>query len=586
MKTITLPSRRMMRVSSALLAALLTGCVTPSSWRDEVRGSMDRTLDEARASQPAVPADIGRAMLPPIEITVPEGKVLPLEPRFDLAVNNAPARQVFMGLVEGTPYSMVVHPDVQGTISLALKDVTVPEAMEAIRQVYGYEYRREGQRFYVLGRGLQTRLFNVNYLNLVRKGKSDTRVSGGGIGQRTTGGSGTTIVSQDQTGFSRIQLETLSQADFWNELKHTLAAMIGCESKSEAAAAGQVTAAPRFECKGGRQVVVNAESGVVVVRALPEELRLVEEYIGATHTAVNRQVVLEAKILEVELNDRFQTGINWANLISDNVTIGQIGSANLLTGTGTIGSSDIAGNTGNLNPGASFSGIVGTTASAFGGVFTIAAKTGDFAAFVELLKGQGEVQVLSSPRVSTVNNQKAVIKIGGDEFFVTNVSSTASTTTTGGTVITPTVELASFFSGIVLDVTPQIDEHNNIILHIHPSVSAVTQKNKSFTALGQSFNLPLALSTVQESDNVVRARSGQIIVIGGLMKEGSTDEQAGIPILADIPILGNLFKHKRVTRIKKELVILLKPTVIAHDQDWGEAVGESHERIKRIRIGS
>lgn len=569
-----------------LLAALLAGCATPYGWRDEVRGSLDRTLDEARASQPAVPADIGRAMLPPIEITVPDGKAQPLEPHFDLAVNNAPARQVFMGLVEGTPYSMVVHPEVQGTISLTLKDVTVPEAMEAIRQVYGYEYRREGQRFYVLGRGLQTRLFNVNYLNLVRKGKSDTRVSGGGIGQRTTGGTGMTIVSQDQTGFSRIELQTLSQADFWNELKHTLAAMIGCEFKSEAAAAGQTSAAPRYECKGGRQVVVNAESGVVVVRALPEELRLVEEYLGATHAAVNRQVVLEAKILEVELNDRFQTGINWANLISDNVTIGQIGSANLLTGSGTIGSSDIAGNTGNLNPGASFSAIVGTTASAFGGVFTIAAKTGDFAAFVELLKGQGEVQVLSSPRVSTVNNQKAVIKIGGDEFFVTNVSSTASTTTAGGTVITPTVELASFFSGIVLDVTPQIDEHNNIILHIHPSVSAVTQKNKSFTALGQSFNLPLALSTVQESDNVVRARSGQIIVIGGLMKEGATDEQAGIPILADIPILGHLFKHKRVTRIKKELVILLKPTVIAHDQDWGEAVGESHERIKRIRIGS
>lgn len=569
-----------------LLAALLAGCATPYGWRDEVRGSLDRTLDEARASQPAVPADIGRAMLPPIEITVPDGKAQPLEPHFDLAVNNAPARQVFMGLVEGTPYSMVVHPEVQGTISLTLKDVTVPEAMEAIRQVYGYEYRREGQRFYVLGRGLQTRLFNVNYLNLVRKGKSDTRVSGGGIGQRTTGGTGMTIVSQDQTGFSRIELQTLSQADFWNELKHTLAAMIGCEFKSEAAAAGQASAAPRYECKGGRQVVVNAESGVVVVRAMPEELRLVEEYLGATHAAVNRQVVLEAKILEVELNDRFQTGINWANLISDNVTIGQIGSANLLTGSGTIGSSDIAGNTGNLNPGASFSAIVGTTASAFGGVFTIAAKTGDFAAFVELLKGQGEVQVLSSPRVSTVNNQKAVIKIGGDEFFVTNVSSTASTTTAGGTVITPTVELASFFSGIVLDVTPQIDEHNNIILHIHPSVSAVTQKNKSFTALGQSFNLPLALSTVQESDNVVRARSGQIIVIGGLMKEGATDEQAGIPILADIPILGHLFKHKRVTRIKKELVILLKPTVIAHDQDWGEAVGESHERIKRIRIGS
>ncbi len=555
-----------LRWTGVLLVLGLAGCATPYGWREEVRGSLDRTLAEAQAGQPGVPEEVGKLMLPPLEITVPEGKIQPLEPRFDLAVHDAPARQVFMGLVEGTPYSMVVHPDVRGTITLTLKDVTVPEAMEAIRQVYGYEYRRDGKRFYVLGNEMQTRLFSVNYLNLVRKGKSDTRVSGGGIGQRSSSGAGTTTVSTDQTGFSSIRLETQSNADFWKDLQETLTAIIGD--------------------KDGRKVVVNPQTGIVVVRAMPNELRLVEDYLGVTHDTVNRQVVLEAKILEVELNDRFQTGINWANLISDNVTIGQIGGANLLTGTGVIGSTDIVGNSGNLNPGATFSEIVGTTASAFGGVFTLAAKTGDFAAFVELLKGQGEVQVLSSPRVSTVNNQKAVIKIGGDEFFVTNVSSTLGTTGTGTTVTTPTVELTSFFSGIVLDVTPQIDEQGNIILHIHPSVSTVTQKNKSFTALGQSFNLPLALSTVQESDNVVRAASGQIIVIGGLMKEGSTDEQAGIPILADIPLLGHLFKHKRITRIKKELVILLKPTVIQNAQDWGEAAGESHERIKRIRLGS
>ncbi|HKQ30717.1 MAG TPA: hypothetical protein VJS66_05470, partial [Burkholderiales bacterium] len=139
---------------------------------------------------------------------------------------------------------------------------------------------------------------------------------------------------------------------------------------------------------------------------------------------------------------------------------------------------------------------------------------------------------------------------------------------------------------IVLDVTPQIDEANNIILHIHPSVSAVTEKTKAFTALGEPFSLPLAFSTVQESDNVVRASSGQVIVIGGLIKEGTTDENSSIPLLGDIPIIGNLFKHKRISRIKKELVILLKPTVIKVDQDWSDAVGESKERIKKIRIGS
>ncbi|MEK7840104.1 MAG: hypothetical protein AAB252_02900, partial [Pseudomonadota bacterium] len=196
-------------------------------------------------------------------------------------------------------------------------------------------------------------------------------------------------------------------------------------------------------------------------------------------------------------------------------------------------------------------------------------------------------QVLSSPRVSTINNQKAVIKIGGDEFFVTGVSSSTGTTSGGVTTTsTPTVDLTSFFSGIVLDVTPQIDENKNIVLHIHPSVSAVTQKDKSFSVSGSAFNLPLALSTIQESDNVVRAQSGQIIIIGGLMKEGTTDENVSVPILGDIPILGNLFRHKKVTRVKKELIILLKPTVIEAGQDWNDALRESQERVKKIRIGS
>ena len=141
------------------------------------------------------------------------------------------------------------------------------------------------------------------------------------------------------------------------------------------------------------------------------------------------------------------------------------------------------------------------------------------------------------------------------------------TSVTGGTAAVigvsaataPTVVLTPFFSGIALDVTPQIDEYNNIILHIHPAVSEVVQRNKAFIVGSDSFNLPLASSTIQESDNIVRAFNGQIVVIGGLMKEGATDQDAGIPLLADIPILGNAFKHKRVTRIKRELVIMLKP---------------------------
>jgi MSHA biogenesis protein MshL len=174
-----------------------------------------------------------------------------------------------------------------------------------------------------------------------------------------------------------------------------------------------------------------------------------------------------------------------------------------------------------------------------------------------------------------------VIKVGTDSYFVTKQDTTAATVV--GSQPTVTTELSPFFSGIALDVTPQIDEAGNINLHIHPSVSEVSEK---LITIGKDQTISTALSSVQESDNIVRAGSGQIIVIGGLMKEASTDDNASVPVLGDIPLIGNLFKHKRVTRIKRELVILLKPTVINVGQDWNDATGESQERIRKIRIGS
>lgn len=536
---------------AAGFAALLAGCAAPSEWRDSVRESIDTTMQESRksAKQP-VPAEISQALLPPIEIKLPDGKVTPLEPRFDLTVSNAPARDVFMGLVEGTPYSMVVHPDVQGVVSLNLKEVTVPEAVEAIRQVYGYEYRRDGGRFLVLGAEMQTRIFTVNYLNVIRRGSSNvSATAGGSIGAATTGttgattgttGTGTTGTGTTSTS-GTTSVGTESQSDFWKELTATLTAIIGTAN--------------------GRKVVMNAQTGLVVVRAMPDELRIVEDYLGVAHATVNRQVILEAKIVEVELKNEFQSGINWA-LLSQN----QRGQVFRFQGQ---------------------AGSASSTAPSFGGLFSLLIQTGDFTVLLDALRTQGEVQVLSSPRVSTVNNQKAVIKVGGDEFFATGVSGGTSVTSTGTTTTTNTIpSLSAFFSGIVLDVTPQIDEANNIILHMHPSVSAVTQQTKTFKISGVSTELQLPLSSIQESDNIVRARSGQIIIIGGLMKEASTDEDASIPVLADVPLIGGLFKHKKLSRIKRELVILLKPTSINPGQDWDDAVGETHERMKKIRAGS
>ena len=553
---------RQLLFGTAVAGLLLAGCQSmPSKWNDDVRGKIDASLEQPKKAEPAaLPSDVSKGLLPPLEITIPDGRKAPVEPRFDISVSNAPARQVFMGLVEGTPYDIVLQPDVTGNVTLNLKDVTVPEALTALREAYGYEFRRDGNRYFILGRDMQTRIFKVNYLNLQRRGKSDTRVQGGEIGNRSTGSGTTSNAATTTTGNSSVQIETSSQSDFWKELGENVRAIIGSG--------------------GERRVVVNAQAGIVVVRAMPDELRIVENYLGATRDSVNRQVVLEAKIVEVQLSDGFQAGINWSK-VNGKYTFGQVGGGSAI-GSGV---SEIAGNTGNLNPTTGiFSPISGTNASAFGGIFSLAVNTGSFAAFLELLQSQGQVQVLSSPRVSTVNNQKAVIKIGGEDFFVTGV--TSATTSTVGTATSPSIELSSFFSGIVLDVTPQIDEANNIILHIHPSVSTITQKDKAFTVFGSAVTLPLASSNIQESDNVVRAQSAQIIVIGGLMREATTDDNASVPFLGDIPIVGNLFKQRKITRVKRELVILLKPTIISSEADWGQDVKDAQERIRKIRIGS
>ncbi len=201
----------------------------------------------------------------------------------------------------------------------------------------------------------------------------------------------------------------------------------------------------------------------------------------------------------------------------------------------------------------------------------------DFDAVIRLLETQGAVQVLSSPRISTVNNQKAVIKVGSDEYFVTNIS---TTTVTAGSAINTndSPQLTPFFSGIALDVTPAISAEGEVILHIHPTVSEVTQQNKIIA--GQ--NVPLAASTIRESDSIVRAQSGQIIVIGGLMQTSSGDADSGVPWLSHVPVLGYAFKQKQQSSVKSELVILLRP-VVSDDQSQIDAMNESLARVKALK---
>jgi len=197
-----------------------------------------------------------------------------------------------------------------------------------------------------------------------------------------------------------------------------------------------------------------------------------------------------------------------------------------------------------------------------------------------LLETQGNVQVMSSPRISTVNNQKALIRVGSDEFFVTGLS-TNTTSNASSTTSTPNIELSSFFSGIALDVTPQIADDGDVILHIHPVISDVKDQTKELVIGNERISLPLALRDVRESDSIVRAKNGEVVVLGGLMQEVVIDQNSKHPYVGDIPIVNSLFKQKNRKVVKTELVILLRPSVVK-DDTWTNSIERSRHNFKKL----
>jgi MSHA biogenesis protein MshL len=506
------------------------------------------------------------------------------EPRFDVNVADAPAQTFFEGLVDGTAYNIVLESGISGTITLKLKNVTVPEALDAVREAYGYDYRKMSTGYVIVPPALQTRIFQINYLDLERRGTSRTRVTSGQVSQSNTqnptttqagsstsmgqsgglseppgavfgggqGGRGTGVA--DLTGTS---ISTRSASDFWHDLETSLRAFVAAD--------------------GGHAVAINSQSGIVVVRATPRELRDVQDFLQKIQHASTRQVVLEARILEVELSDGMQAGINWA-------AIGRDGSRTIAgiqtepqQGFGSNNLMNQPSNPINITPGNPITGAVTNT---LGGAFALAVNATDFKAYIELLATAGKTRLLSSPRVSTLNNQKAVIKSGSDEFFVTGVSSNTVVGTSSAT--NQNVDLTPFFSGVALDVTPQIGSDGGVTLHIHPTVSEVTTKVLALNVSGTPSLLPLAFSQVRESDSVVRAQSGQLIVIGGLMRTTHTYQDYRTPLLGDIPVLGNLFKSQQRIEIHSELVILLRPIVVDSDEQWKDLAEEPLKRADAI----
>ena len=545
-----------------LLVLLLVACQTTDRPQPvESKSTLSQSIANETAKQIPPPAavmpDSVQRELSSNALLSGVSSVMPAERRFDVSANDVDARVFFPSLIQGTPLSVAVHPDVTGTISLSLKGVTLSEALQVVEDIYGYEVSRDGRILRVFPAGMRTETFPLNYLYMERQGLSLTSVNSGRISDsnnsnnsnnnnngNSNNNNNSNNSNNDSSNSSSNEttngtfIRSTTKTDFWGELKETLVSIVG-------------------ETGGGRQVVVTPQAGLVTIRAYPNELRQVKTFLQTAESHLQRQVILEAKILEVTLSDGYQQGIQWDKVLGSALTDGNT-KVNFGTSEGSFGDQITA---------------------VLGGITSLEITNDtDFRGVITLLDTQGDVDVLSSPRVTASNNQKAVIKVGRDEYFVTDVS---STTVAGTTPVTsPEVELTPFFSGIALDVTPQIDEEGNVLLHIHPSVIDIKEQNKSIKISESTLELPLAQSEIRESDTVIKAKTGDVVVIGGLMKSENVELVSKVPLLGDIPFLGEAFTNRANSLKKTELVILLKPTVVGADT-WKTELERSKALLDR-----
>ncbi|WP_421250832.1 pilus (MSHA type) biogenesis protein MshL [Aeromonas sp. 600584] len=549
-------THRLCLITVAMMAA---GCTTyqhpePTQAKDALKQAMNEQQKQA-APLTTLPKSVQSELL---QLNRPQMPVGMPEKRLRIAAHDVEAVEFFGSLFKGSRYSVAVHPGVAGQISVELKDVTLPEVLAVVGDMYGFDVQRKGNVFHIYPAGLRTETIPVNYLMMSRRGLSRTSVSTGGVtaNDSNNGNSDSSFDSASNNNSSTnnssgnnssgdsgngTRIETDTNSDYWTDLRDSLQTLIGTGD--------------------GRAVITSPQAGLVTIRAYPKELKAVREFLNQSESHLKRQVVLEARIIEVALNEGYEQGVDWSGL-----------SASWDGGKGITGGGSASNSQLPTTPNQIFTALGG------GAGFTI--SDGNFNVAVNLLKTQGDVNTLSSPRVTATNNQKAVIKVGTDEYFVTNASTTTVSTTSGDRT-NPNVELTPFFSGISLDVTPQIDEEGKVLLHIHPSVIDTEEQTKTIKVTNSdTLVLPLAKSSIRESDTVVQANNGDIIVIGGLMKTDKQEIVSKVPLLGDIPWVGEAFTNRRESTKKVELVIMLKPTVVEKDT-WQNELQRSSELLDK-----
>ena len=510
-------------------------------------------MKKERTQLPSQKAEPSKTQPPPEEklkeLVIPqreEAKKVP-EKLYSFFARDLHIQDILLAFSKESDYNIVIDPELSGKVTIDLKRVTLKEAFDAILFPLGWIYRIEGKFVKIMRPQMESRFFTLNYLATKRSGKREMYSSSGG-GMQTGALPGTqapTGSSGARTGFS--DLVSVDEMDLWRDIQKGLEAIVFGSVDEKTASDAEKAAWTRVDGKG-RKLIINKSASVILVTDYPINLNKIASYLETVEGSAQRQVTIQAKIFEVVLSDENREGINWKVIES----LPRI--ANLSWGlTDKAGTTGYPGTTGGFTLGDTTTGTTIDTPGIFkigpfGGMLAIGTDVA-LSDIMQAIAEQGDIKVLSSPMISTLNNQKAIIRVGNqDVFFISGAVVNQNTTTQ---IFQPmTIDI-----GIILDVTPQIAEDGTIIMNIHPSI---TEKTGEKIAPDRT---TFPLLSVRETDTTVRVKDGQTIIIAGLMQEKNEETYIGVPVLDSIPLLGGLFRYKTQKKRIAELVIMITPTL-------------------------
>ena len=568
--------RRRRPVTSALAAAL--ALVLAACGQIPLKPSPSHvSADPAPRPEGAIPAPVQAVPLlpPPTPTQRPE--------TYSVVVNNVRVQDLLFALARDAKLNVDIHPSVTGNVTLNAIDQTLPQLLGRISRQVDMRYELEGQTLSVTRDTPYLRVYRVDYVNLSRDATSQANLSTQVSGTGNVAGTGGSSGAQNN---STSVIKSNSINKFWETLIANVRDLLretdriiplnapaagAAQPPAAAAAQGAAPAAaapsPTSEFREAASVIANAESGVLSIRATSRQHEKVQEFLDQVMAGAKRQVLIEATIAEVQLNNQYQRGIDWQRL----------------RGVAGFGFSQVSG---------------GTPAGINTNSFTISFATGPglgLAGTLKLLESFGDVRVLSSPKISVLNNQTAVLKVVNNlVYFTISASTTAAANTAAVTTFSTTVN--SVPVGFIMSVVPQISESDTVLLNIRPTISRklrdVPDPNPSLAnpcgvpvPVG-GCNIPAIASLIpeiqtREMESVMRVQSGQTAVLGGLIQDSVTNIEDTIPGVRSVPGVGQVLAQRKDLNEKTELVIFLRPTVIREASIDGD-----YSRLRDLQPGA